>query len=126
MSATKQYDDFICNTPGQKSNAQSTIGLQIGHYVSINGSTKIEDFIQGEDDASVYSIQLSIKSGGFYNYRLTVNGKGPKGGIFSTLSLYFTDATGNTYSLNLTSSTRKDHVVDFDSVDSRITNIAWN
>ena len=106
-------------------------GLKLDQYVSINGSPDLRDCIKGEDGAEVSSIYMEKKGGGTYNldYRLTVTGKGPNGGFFdltSMFTLYFTDGTGDTYSLNLYKSGIGDHVVDFSSEDPRITNIAWN
>lgn len=120
-----QYDDFICNSPGENSNAQCPTGLQLGHYVSINGSSEISDVIVGKSGASVRSIKLSRIGGAIYNYEITVVGKGPRSGFTSSINLYFTDGTGDTYELSIISSSEQSHTVSYNSSDAKITNIAW-
>ncbi|WP_155417194.1 hypothetical protein [Pseudomonas brassicacearum] len=120
-----QYDDFICNSPGENSNAQCPTGLQLGHYVSINGSSDISDVIVGKSGASVKSIKLERIDGTIYNYQITVVGKGPNSGFTSSINLSFTDSTGDTYTLSIINSSVRTHTVKYNSSDAKITNIAW-
>jgi len=128
--ASDSYSDFYCPAKGKNSHAQAIDkGLSVGYYISINGSKKIQDFIEGDDDATIYSIKLEHKGGIFKSaYRLVVDGKGPDSGWYSpsNIKLTFNDASGDSYTLRIINSSRKEHVLDFDSDLPDIISFTWS
>lgn len=120
--------DFVCANPGENSNAVSTTGLQVDAGVQINGNSDLSQIVRFNDGGCVYGIKLTLNStsASVYNYEIQVDGCGPKGAGSGSGHLYFTDKTGDTYSLSIYRSGRHIHVVDYRSVSPEITTITWS
>ena len=112
-------------TCGQNSFATSEEGLQVNSSVQLNGSTDLSNCMQANDNACVYGITLT-QSPGSYDYVLMVDAQGPKGIGSGAMHLYFTDKTGDVYSLEIDSSTRSTHTVRYNSNNPAIIEIKWN
>jgi hypothetical protein len=98
--------------------------LNPGDHVEINGSTDLSTCIVGNSNARVFSIAL-INQAGFFNYVVNVIAQGPSGPLSGWLYLYFTDETGDRYSLGLFSSTKQQHTVAYNSDHPGIVKIEW-
>lgn len=98
--------------------------LNPGDQVEINGSVDLSTCIVGNSEARVFSITLQ-KQAGFFSYVLDVVAQGPSGVFSGWLYLYFTDQTGDTYSLGIFSSTKQQHTVAYNSDQPGIVKIEW-
>lgn len=84
------------------------------------------DKIVGNSGARVYSIMLArYEDPSPYSYCVIVDGQGPRGAFSGSLTLHFTDETGDRYALGLWDSTRKQHRVSFNSAEPSIVTIDW-
>jgi hypothetical protein len=110
---------------GQNSFATSEQGLQVNESVQLNGSTDLNNCMQANDNGCVYGITLA-ESPGHFNYVLMVDAQGPEGIGSGAMHLYFTDKTGDTYPLEIDSSTRSTHTVRYNSDNPAIIKIQWN
>ena len=99
--------------------------LQPGASVSMNGNTDLSGFIVGNSNAKVYSIKLAKQSGIIYDYVISVVAEGPRGFGSGWLNLYFTDRTGDRYSLGIWKSDKLQHTVAYNSKDPGIVKIEW-
>lgn len=117
---------FTNNNCGNQSGTTTPLGgaLQPGDSVEINGSTDLSTCLVGNSGARVYSISL-INQAGFFNYVLNVVAQGPSGLGSGWLYLYFTDQTGDRYSLGIYSSTKQQHTVAYNSSEPGIVKIEW-
>jgi hypothetical protein len=122
MSAVPFSNGSCGNTTGDT----EPIGgaLNPGDQVEINGSTDLSTCIVGNSNARVYQITLQ-KQAGFFDYVLDVIAQGPSGLGSGWLYLYFTDQTGDRYSLGIYSSTQQQHTVAFNSDQPGIVKIEW-
>jgi UDP-2,3-diacylglucosamine hydrolase len=114
-------------TCGQNSDATSVLGLQPGRgSLELNGSTALQNCIQGNGGACVYSITLEEGSyvGGIYSYRLFIDGQGPSGA--GTLFLAFTDQTGDVYHTYFYLSKRQTITKDYNSDAPAIIKVQWS
>lgn len=119
--------DFTCIQPGENAAAVSILGLQCGGSVAINGSTELSDIIRFNDGGCVYGISLEPGATlSAYDYKLHVDAQGPGGMMSGSGYLYFMDATGDTYSLEIFSSKRKDHTLSYNSRNPKIIAIVWS
>ena len=98
--------------------------LNPGDQVEINSSTDLSTCIVGNSNARVYSIYL-INQAGFFNYVVNVIAQGPSGPFSGWMNLYFTDQTGDRYSLGIFSSTKQQHTVAYNSSQPGIVKIEW-
>lgn len=105
--------------------ALSTTGLQPGAEVSINGNTDLSSCVVGNHEGKVYGIRL-VSNAGFYKYRVDVDAQGPSGIGSGSIHLAFTDQTGDTYNLAITSSRREEHTVSYNSDKPTIVKITWS
>ena len=118
--------DFTCLKPGENSCATCALGLASGNRVTINGERDLSNFIRFNDGGCVYSVTLeSTSSLNPYDYCLRVDAQGPRGMTSGNGYLYFTDAGGDTYSLKIFSSARKEHTLRYNSYRPEITSIVW-
>ncbi len=113
---------------GQNSFGTSALGLQPGCSMKLNGSTGLNGCIQGNDGACVYSINLEKGSyiGGIYEYRLSIDGQGPKGFGSGSFYLAFTDQTGDVYRKSFFWSTRQTLTLDYNSESPTIVRAQWS
>jgi hypothetical protein len=129
MSATATatiVGNFTSNNCGQvNGTATSDTGLQPGADVAINGNTDLSSCIVGNSGGKVYGIRL-VSNAGFYSYRVDVDAQGPSGIGSGSINLAFTDQTGDTYKLAITSSRREEHTVSYNSDKPSIVKITWN
>jgi hypothetical protein len=95
-----------------------------GDTVQINGDTDLSGVIAGKSNACIHSIKL-VTSGGYYDFKLEVDGQGPKGFRSGTLDLTFVDENNTSYNLMLFDSTRKKHTLRYDSDRPGIKEIHW-
>ncbi len=107
-----------------KGTATSDTGLQPGADASINGNTDLSSCIVGNSEGKVYGISL-VSNAGFYKYRVDVDAQGPSGAFSGSINLAFTDQTGDTYKLAITSSRREEHTVSYNSDKPTIVKITW-
>ena len=122
----------MANVPFSNSDCGKTSGtttpqggaLNPGDQVEINGSGDLSTCIVGNSNARVYSIAL-INQAGFFNYVVNVIAQGPSGPFSGWLHLYFTDETGDRYSLGIWSSTKQQHTVAYNSDRPGIVKIEW-
>lgn len=118
---------FICNSPGENSYATSKIGLRPGDQATINGTGNLSRFIKFNDDGCVYSIRLIENSSYIhYQYSIEIEAEGPHGFWSGGGYLLFTDKTGDTYSKQILDSTRKKHILDYNSERPEIIKIQWS
>jgi hypothetical protein len=110
---------------GENSYATSERGLQVNSTVQLNGNTNLSDCIKANDRACVYGITLT-GSPGIYDYVINVDAQGPSGFGSGSMYLYFTDETGDRYSLSIYSSTRATHTVRYNSKKPSIFKIEWS
>jgi hypothetical protein len=117
---------FTNNDCGKTSGSTTPQGgaLQPGDNVQINGSVDLSTCIVGNSEARVYSIHL-INQSGFFKYVVNVVAQGPSGPFSGWLYLYFTDQTGDRYSLGLFSSAKQQHTVAYNSDQPGIVKIEW-
>lgn len=118
--------DFTCLMPGENSVAVSARGLEDGS-VSINGSQDLSQYIQFNNGGCVYGISIEpAASMSIYQYCMRVDAQGPSGLTSGSGYLYFIDATGDTYSLGIFDSSRKEHTLHYSSVRPQIIAIVWS
>ena len=99
--------------------------LNPGDQVEINSSVDLSTCIVGNSNGRVFSIVLT-KQAGFFNYVVDVIAQGPSGPFSGWLNLYFTDETGDKYSLGIFSSTKQQHTVAYNSDQPGIVKIDWS
>jgi hypothetical protein len=118
--------EFTSTDCGNQSGTTKAEGepLAPGDTVAVNGSTDLSKCIVGNKGACVYSINL-INQAGFFNYVLNVVAQGPAGIGSGWLNLYFTDQSGDKYSLGIYSSTKQQHTVAYNSGAPDIVSIEW-
>ena len=104
--------------------ATSTAGMQPFQSATVNGGP-VSNCVIGNDGAKIFEIWLTTTTGPIYKYQIRVNGQGPSGIFGGYFYLAFTDESGDTYYLKLYSSTREDHIVDFNSAKPNIMKIWW-
>lgn len=104
--------------------AMASTPLQVGDTVSINGSTDLSSCVTGESDACVYSIELV--EGNVYQWAIHVTAQGPEGIGSGSMDLTFVDGTQDSYHLEILSSSKKDHSVEYDSSVPGITSFQWS
>lgn len=105
-------------------NGTATGLLPVGSSVSINGSTDLSSCLVGNSEGKVYGIQL-VSNAGIYSYQVQVDAQGPSGIFSGSINLAFTDQTGDTYKLAITSSRREQHTVSYNSDRPSIVKITW-
>jgi hypothetical protein len=98
--------------------------LPVGSAVSINGNTDLSSCIIGNSEGKVYGIRL-VSNAGIYSYQVQVDAQGPSGIFSGSINLAFTDQTGDTYKLAITSSRREQHTVSYNSDRPSIVKITW-
>ena len=131
MEQKSGYVNFNCEKGGFESYAICNEGdeLYVGQSLKINGTSDLSDIIKFNNGGCVYSISL-IKNPSFslwgYEYEIEVMAQGPSGLGTGSGYLRFTDKTGDTYSLSITDSSKKKHVVDYKSSDPEITRVEWS
>ncbi len=131
MEQKRDYANFDCKRCGCDSYAACSDGdeLAIGQSLKINESSDLSDIIKFNNGGCVYSISL-IKNPSFslwgYEYEIEVMAQGPSGLGTGSGYLRFTDKTGDAYSLSITDSSKKKHVVDYKSSDPEITRVEWS
>ncbi|MFC6706670.1 eCIS core domain-containing protein [Flexivirga alba] len=118
---------FSTNDAGKTSGtSRSEIGcLQPGGSVVMNESEDLSSCIVGNSGAKVYSVKLA-KQSGFYSYVVSVVAEGPHGAFSGSMYLYFTDRTGDRYSLSIFRANKLQHTVAFNSADPGIVKIEWS
>ncbi len=97
-------------------------------YLAINGSTNLSSCIVGNNGANVVSIEVVINPipQPIYAYIINVQGQGPAGFGSGHTDLFFTDETGDTYKLKISSSTAQLHTVQYNSSRPGIVSVQWN
>ena len=110
---------------GENSSAVSTAGLQPNDVVVLNGKTDLSSCMVANDKAAVFGIRLD-KVSGIYEYKLSVDARGPKGAFSGSMYLYFTDQSGDRYLLTVFDSTRKTHTLRYNSSAPAIMKIEWS
>ncbi len=118
--------DFTCLMPGENAAAVSVVGLECGGTVTVNGSEDLSQAIRFHDGGCVYSIVLDAAASMTpFQYCLRVDAQGPGGLTSGSGYLYFMDASGDTYSLEIFSSKRKEHTLRYNSRRPNIIAIVW-
>ena len=113
-------------TPERPEAPALRVGLSpTGRPVEMNGSTDLSSCVVGNSGARLYSVKLAKQSGALYDYVFSVEAQGPKGLGSGWLYLYFTDRTGDRYSLGIWKSERLLHTVAYNSADPGIVKIEW-
>ncbi len=119
--------DFTCLMPGENTAAVSVVGLECGGIVTVNGCEDLSQAIRFHDGGCVYSIALDAAASMTpFQYCLRVDAQGPGGLTSGSGYLYFMDASGDTYSLEIFSSKRKEHTLRYNSRRPKIIAIAWS
>ena len=117
---------FSCSQSGENSRADCPSSPTEG-VVTINGSRDLSQVVRFNDGGCVYSVTLeSTSSLNPYDYCLRVDAQGPRGMTSGNGYLYFTDARGDTYSLKIFSSARKEHTLRYNSDRPEIISIVWS
>ncbi|MFK0229870.1 hypothetical protein ACIQUL_29340 [Streptomyces sp. NPDC090303] len=111
--------------PPEKGLFQSTAEAPSGAVVVLDNSTDLSKVITGSGDAVVREISMVKAVGGIYAYQINVMGKGPRGLFAGGMELKFHDASGDSYKLELWSSSMASHEVQFNSSDAHIVKIEW-
>src|SRR5260370_33800649 len=125
-----QNVDFIgdCGIPSMSSPKfalSSSKGINEGESVSIQGNTDLSRCIMGYDGACVYGIKLILNDPwSMWTFLISVDAQGPGVGT-PGLILYFTDQSGDTYTLTIVTSTRTSHSVAYNSRQPAIMTIEW-
>ncbi len=109
--------------PGNTPNCATSTGMQPHQSATVNGGP-VSNCVIGNDGAKIFEISLTTTTG-IYQYQVTVDGQGPSGIGSGYFYLAFTDESGDTYYLKLYSSTREQHIVDFNSDKPNIIKIWW-
>lgn len=125
MSSAVSSVGIFTGVCGNNSSATSAYGLQNNSTVQLNGNTDLSGCITANDGACVYGITLT-GSPGIYDYVVNVDAQGPSGFGSGSMYLYFTDETGDRYSLSIYSSTRSTHTVRYNSKKPSIFKIEWS
>ena len=114
----------VVNKSEQSGYIESKNGYDLSYLDDICGEVDIEDVIQFGEDGYVDNFYVTKCGDG---YTLHVYGCGPSGGILGLANGYlkFYDATGDSYSLRIFSTTFKEHTVGFHSDDPRIVKVEW-
>ena len=73
-----------------------------------------------------YYIRDMTGEGPFYNYKICVHGRGPKGLTSGSGHLHFTDESDDTYDLSIWLHSEQTHDVSYDSDQPTIVTIRWN
>jgi hypothetical protein len=110
--------------PGHAPYCAVSAGMQPFQSASVNGGP-VSNCVIGNDGAKIFEIWLTTTTGPVYTYQVTVNGQGPSGLTSGSFYLAFTDESGDTYYLSLYSSTRENHIVDYNSDKPNIMKIWW-
>ncbi len=119
--------DFTCLMPGENAAAVSVVGLEYGAAVSINRSEDLSQTIRFNGGGCVYSIALEAATSiSPFEYCLRVDAQGPGGRTSGGGYLYFMDVSGDTYSLEVFSSKRKEHTLRYNSRRPQIIAIVWS
>jgi hypothetical protein len=108
---------------GQTPNCATSAGMQPHQSATVNGGP-VSNCVIGNDGAKIFEISLTTTTG-IYQYQITVDGQGPSGIGSGYIHLAFTDESGDTYYLKIYSSTREQHIVDFNSDKPNIMKIWW-
>ncbi len=124
------FTNFSCLNGGSPGTAEceDKDGMILGQHVSINNSTEIQKWVYRSDDGKVFDIYLGPNSsGGVYRYQFLVEAQGPDTGWWSTagLKIHFTDMTGDEYSLDIISTTRKVHYLRYKSDRPNLKSFRW-
>lgn len=120
---TVNFNGACGEASGSTPNSASSTGMEVFQQATINGGPT-SNCVVGNDGAKVYGISLA-KTSGVYPYQIQVDCQGPSGIFSGFFHLAFTDASGDTYYLNIYSSTRELHTVDYDSTSPNIVKIWW-
>ncbi len=117
---------FECEKKGENSFATSNTpeGMEVDNQVEIDEKTDLSEIIKFNSNGCVYGINLKFNSG-IYSYILNIDARGPKGMTSGSGRLIFTDASGDEYTLSITSSTRKVHTIKYNSRFPNIVKIRW-
>ena len=108
---------------GHAPNCAISTGMQPHQSATVNGGP-VSNCVIGNDGATIFEISLTTTTG-IYQYQVTVDGQGPSGIASGYIHLAFTDESGDTYYLKISSSTREQHIVDFNSAKPNIMKIWW-
>lgn len=114
--------NFVMNGSAE---ADCATGMQPGMAMTIDNNGDLSQYINGNDGAAIFGITLN-RNAGIYDYIVMVDGQGPRGFGSGSIYLYFTDQTGDTYSLQLYSSRREVHTVAFNSDAPAIVKVTWS
>lgn len=117
--------DFKIKEGGHNGHASASKGMPPGYSVTIEGSSDLEKYIYSKHDGKVHSIKFDSSSSPIYDYVITVKAQGPSGITSGSYTLRFVDETGDSYSLEIYSSSLKEHVLRFNSKKPNITSIYW-
>ncbi|MBI1683074.1 hypothetical protein [Caulobacter hibisci] len=124
LEASAGVDDFTTTDCGS-TNGTANGNLSVGDAVSINNNQDLSSCIVGNSEGKVYGIRL-VPNSGIYSYRVDVDAQGPAGIGSGSINLAFTDKTGDTYKLAITSSRRSEHTVSYNSDNPTIVKITWS
>ncbi len=96
-------------------------------YIPFINFVMLQDIIHFNDGGYVKIINDERRHGNcnIYDYVITVKGCGPKGLFSGAGHMRFTDESGDTYDLDLWSSTYKEHKVKYNSDHPHIVRIDW-
>ncbi len=104
--------------------------LKVNECLRVNGSTDLSDILTDKDDSKVFSIKLEKSSNPAYAYVITVDGQGPKAGLYpwkaaETLKLTFYNQEGEIDFLTIYRSAHCKHYLWYSSDAPYITKITW-
>jgi len=96
-------------------------------WLAINGGTDLSACVVGPKQGSVSQVYVSNEPPDMaqFAYCIWVYGQGPSGFESGHIDLDFTDQTGSSYSLSLSSSTLAWHFVEYNSDSPGIVQMTW-
>lgn len=98
--------------------------LQVGDTVIIDGSSDLSSCVVGDSNACVFGISLEV--GDAYQWAIGIDAQGPEGIGSGSLNLTFVDGTQDAYKIEILSSSRKHHSLEYDSTMPGITKFSWS
>jgi hypothetical protein len=98
--------------------------LEVGDTVTIDGSSDLSSCVVGGSNACVFSI--SLEEGDVYEWAIGIDAQGPEGIGSGSLNLTFVDGTQDAYKIEILSSSRKHHSLEYDSTMPGITQFSWS
>jgi hypothetical protein len=117
--------DFTSQRCGQITGIAFGVAVPGGPRATINGSDQWQNCVCGGSSSAALYAWWVEQGGVFYQNRIVIDARGPSG-AFNNIRFIFTDETGDTYTLRVWDTSRKQHYVDYNSSAPPIISIAWD